>query len=160
MPSVLRVLERMNLPHGGSRAFALVATCNIWNCVLYNFYKSKGFEPVVVDADDFMTSKDFVCQLSGKLGLDPEKIKFEWEAVGEKEKEGIHPMQFASQKTLFESSGVEAGKAGKNLDLANEAEKWEGEFGDDAGLVREMIGLAEGHYQWLYERRWKGDARE
>lgn len=107
-----------------------------------------------------MASEGFVRQLGGKLGLDPEKAKFEWEAVGEKEKEGIHPMQFASQKTLFESSGVEAGRAGKNLDLAKEAEKWEGEFGEDAGLVGEMVKFAEGHYRWLWERRWKGDGSE
>ena len=52
VPSAYRVLERMNLPHAGSRIFFLVTTCNVWNCVLYNFYKSHGIEPVVVDADD------------------------------------------------------------------------------------------------------------
>jgi hypothetical protein len=61
----MRVLERMNLPHGGSRAFWLETTCNIWNVLLCNFYKSRGVEPVVVDAEDFMTGEGFVKELCG-----------------------------------------------------------------------------------------------
>jgi hypothetical protein len=154
VPSTYRVLERMNLPHAGSRAFFLVTTCNVWNCVLYNFYKSHGFEPIVVDADDYMTSEAFVRSLCVRLGLDPSKVRFEWDAVTSQQKENeIHPMQYASQNTLYESSGVIAGKAARNSDLGDVATKWKGEFGDDAGMVEEMVALAMPHYRYLYERR-------
>jgi hypothetical protein len=162
VPSTYRVLERMNLPRGGSRSFMLVATCNVWNCVLYNFYKSHGIEPVVVDADDYMTSEAFVRNLHVRLGLDPTKVRFKWDAVTEEQKEReIHPMLFASQNTLFESEGVIAGRAAKNSDFDGLEEKWREEFGEDAGLIGEMVGFAEPHYRYLYERRWKvGEAGE
>lgn len=158
VPSAYRVLERMNLPNGGSRAFFLETTCNIWNCVLYNYYKSHGIEPIIVDADDYMTDEMFVRNLASKLGLDPVKMKFEWDAVTDRQKETeIHPMLYASQNTLYESSGVIAGRAAKNCDFSDVPDKWKEEFGDDAGMIEEMVGVAEPHYQYLYERRWRGD---
>jgi len=161
VPSAYRVLQRMNLPHAGSRAFFLVTTCNVWNCVLYNFYKSHGIEPVVVDADDYMTSETFVRRLCVRLGLDPDKVAFEWDAVtGEQKEKEIHPMQYASQSTLYESSGVVAGKAARNSDFADVEGKWKEEFGEDAGLVGEMVGLAMPHYRYLYERRWSAGVVE
>ena len=155
VPSAYRVLERMNLPHAGSRSFFLVTTCNVWNCVLYNFYKAHGIDPVVVDADDYMTSEAFVQSLCVRLGLDPSQVRFEWDAATSEQKEKeIHPMQYASQNTLYESSGVIAERAAKNSDLVDASVKWKNEFGDDAGLVEEMVALAMPHYQYLYERRW------
>lgn len=161
VPSAYRVLERMNLPHAGSRAFFLVTTCNVWNCVLYNFYKSHGIEPVVVDADDYMTSENFVRSLCVRLGLDPSKVRFDWDAVTSQQKEKqIHPMQYASQNTLYESSGLIAGRAAKNSDFTDASVKWKEEFGEDAGLIEEMVALAMPHYQYLYERRWNAGAVE
>jgi hypothetical protein len=161
VPSAYRVLERMNLPHAGSRAFFLVTTCNVWNCVLYNFYRSHGVEPVVVDADDYMTSETFVRRLCVRLGLDPTKVRFVWEAVsGEQREREIHPMLYASQSTLYESEGVIAGRAARNCDFADLGVKWREEFREDAGLVGEMVGLAMPHYQYLYERRWSAGSVE
>jgi hypothetical protein len=159
VPSAYRVLERMNLPHAGSRAFFLGTTCNVWNCVLYNFYKAHGVEAVVVDADDYMTSETFVRRLCGRLGLEPSEVRFEWEAVsGEQKEKEIHPMQYASQNTLYESSGVIAGRAARGVDFGDVEMKWREEFGEDAGLVEEMVGLAMPHYRYLYERRWDAEA--
>lgn len=158
VPSTYRVLERMDLPNGGSRAFFLVTTCNIWNCVLYNYYKSHGIDPIIVDADDYMTDETFVRNLAAKLGLDPAKVTFEWDAVTSQQKETeIHPMLYASQNTLYESSGVLAGRAAKNCDFTDVADKWKEEFGSDAGMIKEMVGVAEPHYRYLYERRWRGE---
>ncbi|KAM0722574.1 hypothetical protein Q7P37_002015 [Cladosporium fusiforme] len=160
VPSTYRVLDRMDLPHAGSRAMFLVATCNVWNCVLYNFYKAHGVEPVVLDADDYMTSRDFVRVVCSKIGLDPSQVLFEWDVAAVKEDstrewngEVIHPMQYASQDTLYRSSGVDAGLAARNVDLEEGRGKWEDEFGEDVGLVREMVRLAEPHYRFLNERR-------
>jgi len=148
----------MNLPHGGSRPFLLETTCNIWNVLLYKFYTSHGIQPVVVDAEDFMASEGFVRKVCVRLGLDPEKAVFRWDAVtGEQREEEIHPMLYASQNTLFESQGVVVEKASGEGDQVVEERAWEEEFGDDVGLVRETVQLAEPFYQWLYERRWKGD---
>lgn len=157
----------------------LVATCNIWNVVLYNFYRANGIEALVIDADEYMTSREFVKEVCAKIGLQGEAVRFEWDActtatatsistteTSERDLasaststtrqwsgEEIHPMQYASQNTLYESSGVRAGLAAKNLDLDEVVRGWEEEFGDDVGLVSEMVGLAEKHYRWLFERR-------
>lgn len=129
--------------------------------MLYNFYKSHGVEPVVVDADDYMTSEAFVRSLCVRLGLDPTKVKFEWDAAtGEQKEKEIHPMQYASQNTLYESSGVIAGKAAKAFDFTGVSVKWKEEFGDDVGLIEEMVGLAMPHYQYLRERRWSAKSIE
>jgi len=158
VPSTMRVLDRMNLPHGGSRPFLLETTCNIWNVLLYRFYTSHGIQPVVIDAEDFTTSEEFVTKLCVRVGLDPERAVFRWDAVtGKQREEEIHPMLYASQNTLFESEGVVAGKAVREGNAVVEEMKWEEEFGEDVGLVREMVQLAEPFYRWLYERRWKGD---
>lgn len=138
----------------------LVATCNIWNCVLYNYYISHGIEPLVIDADDYMTSPEFVRKVSSKIGLDPAQVQFEWDAATVKDDssrawngEDVHPMQFASQNTLYGSSGVDATLAAKNLDMNLVMEKWDEEFEEDLVLVKEMIELAEPHYRYLFEKR-------
>lgn len=136
----------MDLPHGGSRAFFLQTTCNVWNCVLYQFYKSRGVEPVVVDAGDYMGRREFVRALCVRLGLDEWRVRFEWEVVGREE---VHPMLWASQGTLFGSQGVRTARE-------EDEEGWEAEFGQDLALVREMVGLAEPFWRWLWERRWRG----
>ena len=126
--------------------------------MLYNHYKANGIDPIIVDADDYMTDKAFVRNLCSKLGINAAKVKFEWDAVTAEQKEKeIHPMMYASQNTLYESSGIIAGKAGKNCDFSAVAEEWEEEFGDDAELIEEMVGVAEPHYRYLHERRWSGD---
>jgi hypothetical protein len=70
-------------------------------------------------------------------------------------------MLYASQNTLFESSGLIAGRAAKISDFGDLEEKWSEEFGEDAGLIGQMVGFAEPHYRYLYERRWRvGEAEE
>ena len=109
---------------------------------------------MVVDAGDFMTSEGFVKTLCGRIGLEGRRACFGWEAVA---REGMHPMLWASQNTLFESEGVDAARAKEAGNLVEEERAWEEEFGGDVGLVREMVGIAEPFYRWLFERRWKAD---
>ncbi len=78
VPSTLEVLQRMNLPHGGGRPNYFMVTCGIWNRMLYDYYVTHGIQPIVVDADDYMTSEDFVRELCTKIGLDPAQAYFSW----------------------------------------------------------------------------------
>lgn len=94
-------------------------------------------------------------RLCVRLGLDPAEAKFGWGAVTDEQKEKeIHPMQYASQNTLYESEGVIAGRAARNADFGDVEREWKEEFGEDPGLVEEMVGLAMPRYRYLYERRW------
>lgn len=120
---------------------------------MYDFYVSKGFNPLVIDADDYITDPDFVRLLCTRLGLDTKQLQFSWSAATEIEKKDIHPMYYASQSRLIESSGPDPGCAGRNIDLENEVGGWDKEFEGDAVMMRELVTLARPHYEYLLERK-------
>ena len=153
VPSTYRTLQAMGLPHGSGRPNFLVSTTPLWNRLLYDFFVAKGVQPVVVDADDVMTSPDFVRHLCSKIELDPDEAQFSWAAASKEVRENLHPMFYASQKSLVDSAGIDPRKAARNRDLDAEEGLWDAEFGEDVALVREMVDLAMPHYRYLYERR-------
>ncbi|KAK8857278.1 hypothetical protein PGQ11_013190 [Apiospora arundinis] len=153
--STYRVLAAMDLPHGSGRPNFLISTSTLWIRRLYEAYRSRGIEPVVVDADDLMTSPEFARHLCSKLGLDPESACLSWKATSAEEKAKLHPMEYASQRFLIDSTGIDESRAAKNQDMEALVQGWPAEFGEDVGLVREMVDFAMPHYQYLYERRFK-----
>ncbi|KAK8004539.1 protein-S-isoprenylcysteine O-methyltransferase [Apiospora arundinis] len=153
--STYRVLAAMGLPHGSGRPNFLISTSTLWIRRLYEAYRSRGIEPVVVDADDLMTSPEFARHVCAKLGLDPESACLSWEATSAEEKAKLHPMEYASQKFLIDSTGIDESRAAKNQDMEAQVQGWPAEFGEDVELVREMVDLAMPHYQYLYERRFE-----
>lgn len=158
VPSAFRVLGAMGLSHGSGRPNFLISTTPQWNRMLYDFFAVNGVQALVVDADDVMTSQDFIKQLCVKLGLDPDQAQFTWPAISQGERTQLDHGFYASQRYLLESSGVDSGRAAKNLDLEAEQSRWEAEFGEDVKLVTEMVDLAMPHYRYLYERRFKSDS--
>lgn len=157
VPSAYRVLKKFGLQGGGGRAMFSGSTNPIWIRLLYNWFRAHGVEPVIVDCDDIQTaaSTDFLQRLCGKLDLDREKIRLSWPRISDEEREKTHPSFYASQSTLLESEGVNAGLAGRNRDMAKEVEGWEEAFGGDVGLVRRAVEGANVHYAWLMERRFR-----
>jgi len=153
VPSAFRTLARFGLSHGSGRPNFLVSTGLIWSRVLYDYYIAYGIQPVIVDGDDVMTSEDFVRFLCSRIGLNPKKVYTTWTAPTAEERKEIHPMFYASQGTLIESSGIIPGRAAKNLDMDAEMRRWDEEFGDDAGLIREAVNAAMPFYRYLRERR-------
>lgn len=108
---------------------------------------------MVIDADDIMTDPGYCRFVCEKLDLEPELACIEWEKITEEEKANIHPMLYASQMGLLESTGLDASRAAKNLDFVVEEKKWDDEFGDDVPMVREMVESGIPRYQYLRERR-------
>ena len=153
VPSAYRTMNAMDIPQGGGRPNYLITTCNIWNRVLYDFYVSHGFKPIVVDADDYMTNEDFVRHLCVQAGFDANQAYLSWPVPTKEEMDKIHPMYYASQSTLINSSGISPARAAKNMDLDKDEKNWQAEFGDDLPLVKEMVELSMPHYQYLFERR-------
>ncbi|KAI5367657.1 putative P-loop containing nucleoside triphosphate hydrolase [Septoria linicola] len=154
VPSTYRVLQSFGLLHGSGRPNFLVSTTPIWIRLMYEFYVSRGITPLVVDADDLMTSTNFIAALARQAGLDPRKLHLSWPEASEEEKAELHPMFYASQKNLIESTGIKAERAAKHVDFEQEMASWTINFGrDDAVLVREMVDSAMPHYHYLYERR-------
>ena len=155
VPSAYRVLQAMGLSHGAGRNNYLMVTCHIWNRVLYDYYVSHGVKPIVVAADDYMTSEDFVRHICSQVGLDPAKAYLSWPALTQEEREKTHPKYYASQKTMLNSSGINPHLAARNTDFGEQQNEWEREFGEDLSLVNEMVELTMPHYNYLYERRLK-----
>lgn len=155
VPSAYRTLARFGLSHGSGRPNFLLSTGLVWSQVLYEYYVSKGIKPVIVDGDDVMTNEDFVGYLCTQIGLNPEEVCTSWSAPTAEERKEIHPMFYASQGTLIESSGIMPGRAAKNIDMAEEVRKWDDDFGEDVGLIKEAVESAMPHYRYLYERRLK-----
>nr|POF02578.1 hypothetical protein CFP56_58210 [Quercus suber] len=158
VPSSYRTMQKMGIPRGGERANYLITTSNIWNRVIYDFYAHHGVQPLVLDADDYMTSEDFVRRVCEKAGLDPAQAHFSWPAATEAEMKQTHPMHYASQSTLINSVGMNPAFAAKNVDMVAEEAKWEAEFGDDVSLVKQVMDLERAHYEYLRERRFTMEA--
>ncbi|KAK3674863.1 hypothetical protein LTR78_005207 [Recurvomyces mirabilis] len=163
IPSAMRVLQRMGLPHGGGRTNFRAVTSQDHTRVMYDFYRahynpSQAVMPLIVDYDDIATSQPFVRHLCTLLGLDPTEAKFSWPALTAEGKREMHPSYYISQTRLKESSGVMPELATRNRDLEGERKGWvKGwwrEFGrEDVEMMEEMVGLAMPNYEWLWERR-------
>lgn len=152
VPSAYRVLKSMGLPHGSGRPNFLISTATIWQEMLCEFFEVNDIHPLVVDADDIMASQGFVEKLCQELELDSNQCIFQWEA---RPKDSMHPMLYASQQYLMDSTAVDPGRAGVNLDLDAEESRWEEEFGDDVGLLGEAVARSMGDYLWLRERAFR-----
>lgn len=145
LPAVIR---------GGGRANMLIITCHVWGRMLYNFYEAHGIQPLVIDADDYMTSEDFVRGFCKRAGLDPDEALFSWPTATEEQQQKLAKPFAAVQTTLMGSQAANPGRAAKNVDLAAEEAKWEEEFGVDTSReIRELIELAMPHFEYLFERR-------
>ena len=165
--STIRVLADFGLPHGSGRPNLILTTSTLWHRWLYNFYTSHSITPIIVDGDDIMAGgSSFYSRLASKLGLDLEAMLTRWDPpydhvlnaghLSSEEYEALNPMYYKSQRVLIESSGPDAGRAARNLDLEEVVKGWEGESEEgDVRLMREAVERARPHYEWLWERRFK-----
>ncbi|OQO11385.1 hypothetical protein B0A48_05641 [Cryoendolithus antarcticus] len=136
VPSAYRTMAKMSLASAGGRP---------------NYLERETF---IVDFDS-LEDPAYVRALSAELGFEPANVATTWAAATKDEIDKTHPMYYASQSTLIESSDFIHGKMAKGVDFAEEERKWQDEFGDDAALVKDMVELTMPHYQYLYERRWQ-----
>lgn len=100
-----------------------------------------------------MTGEACVRNLTGKLGLDPDKAIVSWPRSTDQEKQDMDYMLLTIQKTLVNSEGLRPDRASRNIDLAAERQKWKQDF--DKGelkMVEEFMELAMPYYEYLRER--------
>lgn len=69
----------VNVFGGATYANCLAGTAGRWTRLLYDWYLAHGVHPIVVDADDYMSSEAFVRYLCTVTGLDPHEIRTRWE---------------------------------------------------------------------------------
>lgn len=125
-----------------------------WQREMYDWFVAHGITPIVVDAEDYMSSPEYVRLVATKLGLSPEHCVFKWEKTAAEEQEKMHPMYVKLQQTLLNSEGMVEGKVIREVDVEVEEGKWREEWGSEvAGLLRETTEVGMGHYEYLRERR-------
>lgn len=56
-----------------------------WSRTLYDWFVSHGIKPLIVDADDYMTSSEFVRKLCREAGLNEDEAWLQWDAGTKKE---------------------------------------------------------------------------
>lgn len=152
VPSLIRALD--STTPGGTRATYLIGSSLQFSRELYDWYNSRGVEPIVAEADDYMTSEDYCRRLAQAAGLDPSRIAFKWSETSEQQRSEMHPILLKIQQRLVESEGPEAKRAASNVDLDAERRKWDSEFSKDiVSLIKELVDLAMPHYEYLRSRR-------
>ncbi|EED18828.1 hypothetical protein TSTA_125420 [Talaromyces stipitatus ATCC 10500] len=159
-PSFLRAYIGEGMPKTNFEASALVDELDHsmtfhWMHHLYDFYVSKGIEPLVVESDDVISSHEVVIDYAHHIGLDTEKLHWNWSPASEKQLEmGGNSRLQRFLGTIMSSSGVMNDKMAKNLDLAVERKKWKQEFGGLIGeKMVEWVEAAMEDYEYLKERR-------
>ena len=141
---------------GGSKFEYLVSTSSRWAQQLYVFYESHGITPIVVNADDEMTSEDVTRHLCSRIGLDPSQAVFKWDKTSDQVQDKMHPKLSAIQDTLLSSGGARADRSTKHLDLDEEKKKRREEFSlEGLSFAEESLDREIPHYEFLRERRLK-----
>ncbi|KAF2167770.1 hypothetical protein M409DRAFT_21921 [Zasmidium cellare ATCC 36951] len=128
-----------------------------WNRELYDWYTAQGVEPIIVDADDYMTNTDYVLSLCQKLGLNPDDAQLSWSKPTKEEANAFHPAWAAVQRTLINSAGIRPERASSNADLDAEMAKWKDEFGDEVtAILEECTAASMPHYEYLRAQKFRG----
>lgn len=104
------VLTSFGFAHASGRPNFLLSTSLLWQRDLFEFFTSHGVQPLIIDADDMMTDPLFPALLCERLSLDPDQACSRWERMTAEEKAHLHPMVYASQKHILESTGVDASR--------------------------------------------------
>lgn len=125
---------------------------------LYEFYVDHFGQdsqwPVLLDADDVISSPELVMKYAELVGLDADKLRFSWEKMGQEQLEKLMPAEKIMLSTVNASTGVDKGKIAGNIDIDGEAEKWRNEFGEAGGRKLERwVRAAMPTYEYLRSKR-------
>lgn len=99
-----------NSEKSGNISNYLIPTNYSWQTQLYNFYVANGITPVVAEAEDYMSSPEFVRHLASEAGLDASTCLFEWDAMSEDDQAAQHPMYVETAADADKLDGVSAGE--------------------------------------------------
>lgn len=150
-PAVYRALNDFE---GSISTYNIRFVSQIWQRELYDWYVGHGITPLVVEAEDYMSSPEFVRHLAKQAGLSPENCVFEWEAATPEEIERMNPEYVKVQQTLVKSTGLVSGKVRRDVVVKDEMEKWEAMFGvQGANYVKDMVNASMAHYEYLVGKK-------
>ncbi|KXT10083.1 hypothetical protein AC579_1566 [Pseudocercospora musae] len=129
-----------------------------WSRKLYDFYGSRGMDPIILDADDVVVSTEALTQkLAEYIGLDSNRLQYKWNAYSkdDQEKQSAHERRMFS--SINESNGVKADPAKLSSSIKSAAElvtKWTEAYGEEtAKKLERWVEAAMPDYEYLRERR-------
>lgn len=129
-----------------------------WIKTLHSFYTEHFGEdsdwPIVLDADDVMLNPGIVIKYATLAGLDPEKLRFEWEKMTEEQLQNLPPAGRIMLSSISKSCGIDKGKVAGAVDIDAEAAKWRVEFGEQGGRnLEQWVRDAMPDYLSLHAKR-------
>lgn len=159
-PSNYRTLFDLHGAEAAKEAYHAIEMTMRWSRNLYEWYTTHCPPntpfPVILDADDIMLNPSLVRRYASLLGLDTEKLRFEWSPANEEEMGKMGRAARRMVTTIAASEGVVEGKTGVGIDIGAEAEKWRSEFGQEEGnRIEKWVGDAMSDYEYMRERRFR-----
>ena len=129
-----------------------------WRDKLPSSADKRDVWPIVLDADDVISSPDTMTLYCHMLDMDAEKLRFSWDALKQNDLLQIAPSQQVMRSTLHQSTGIVKDKAQSVVDISEEAEKWKIEFGAAAAQrITKMVYEAMPDYEYLRAKRLRVD---
>ncbi|KAJ5109562.1 hypothetical protein N7532_002207 [Penicillium argentinense] len=175
-PSMYRAMLKLGesgvIDEDGVKGASVANMTFHWTRLLHDWCLEQLDVPVsapVVDAHDLIHHPEIVLQLCEQTGLDKSVVQFEW--ADKSEKKSLHwachnsnadpdEVKLHQQaagvmlSTLESSAGIIKDKAPETIDIAAEAAKWRGEFGEDVGtLIERCVRDSMSDYEYLKARR-------
>jgi hypothetical protein len=110
--------------------------------------------PIILDADDIITSPELVKKYAKLVNLNPENLKREWDPIPESKQEEIGVVEKRMRKTVNDSAGILKGKTMEGVVMEEEVRKWKEEWGEEEGTKIEGWGRGDmADYELLREKR-------
>ncbi|UPK92153.1 hypothetical protein LCI18_003088 [Fusarium solani-melongenae] len=133
-----------------------------WFRAMYDFYVKHFGEdsqwPIVLDADDIMTSPNLVSKYAALAGLNQDKLRFSWDKANKERLDNLSSMEQRMLSTINASSKVDPSKVAGNIDIDDEAAKWRSEFGEEGGRkLEQWVRDAMPDYTFLHSKRLRAD---
>ncbi|KAJ4022787.1 hypothetical protein NW752_000009 [Fusarium irregulare] len=100
---------------------------------LYDWFLSSGLKtskPIVIDADDILENGPAIKDLCLSIGMDENKILYEWDTIQAPENAGRRELKFMSE--YWSSTSVGNSKSSRGIDLQAVYGRWEKDFGASA----------------------------
>lgn len=115
--------------------------------------------PIVLDADDIIADPAVVVRYCDIIGINAEKLKFEWAPVTADERAKIgNPAVERLLSCILASSGIQKDKVATNINIVAEAVKWKKEFGDIVGgKMEKWIENVMPEYEFMKARKLKAN---
>jgi hypothetical protein len=137
-----------------------------WTRTLYDWYTHHLYTsehvstevswPIILDADDIMLEPEVVLKYAKIVGLDPEKLRFEWNAKSKKDLDKMWNVERRMLSTISNSTGIVEGKTSMGLVVEEEVRKWKTEFGEEeGGKIERWVMEAMPDYEYLKAKRLK-----